>query len=141
MLSKKVLEYLKKEPKLLPENQEKYRKLLENYNIKQNSDFYIFMSKYGGDMEGSLEYMMNVPEDLSQEDSGVSNLLHKNEEVPSNFISLFDYKYEDYLLYNKDDDSAVLILGGNINKLNNADYDRKWNSFNSFLEDFLNKVK
>ena len=65
MLSQKVLDLLKNEPKLLPENQAKYKEILDRNGIKKNSDFYVFMSEYGGDMDGSLGYMINVPEDLS----------------------------------------------------------------------------
>lgn len=137
MLSKKVLNSLLKEPQVSLENQEAYKKILVNNNINVNSDFYEFMFKYGGDIDGTLGYMMNVPEDLSQKEHSVTFSLHKNEGVPDNFISLFDYEYEDYLLYNKNDGSVIMIEGGNMQKLSNNNYDKKWNDFNSFLEDFL----
>ena len=53
------------------------------------------------------------------------------------YISLLDFEYEDYLLYNLVDDSVVLLPDGNIECLNNKTLSKKWDSFNSFLEDFL----
>ena len=47
MLSQKVLDSLKNEPKLLPENQAKYKEILDRHGIKKDSDFYVFMSEYG----------------------------------------------------------------------------------------------
>ena len=107
MLSQKVLDLLKNEPKLLPENepkllpenQTKYKEILDRNGIKKNSDFYVFMSEYGGDMDGSLGYMINVPEDLSDTDNSVTYSLRQNEGIPDEYISLFDFEYEDYLLY------------------------------------------
>ena len=72
MLSQKVLDLLKNEPKLLPENQAKYKEILDRNGIKKDSDFYVFMSEYGGDMDGSLGYIINVPEDLSNTDNSVT---------------------------------------------------------------------
>ena len=144
MLSQKVLDslknepkllpenQLKNEPKLLPENQAKYKEILDRNGIKKNSDFYVFMSEYGGDMDGSLGYMINVPEDLSDTDNSVTYSLRQNEGIPDEYISLFDFEYEDYLLYNLVDDSVVLLPC-----LNNKTLSKKWDSFNSFLEDFL----
>ena len=137
MLSQKVLDLLKNEPKLLPENQAKYKEILDRNGIKKNSDFYVFVSEYGGDMDGSLGYMINVPEDLSDTDNSVTYSLRQNEGIPDEYISLFDFEYEDYLLYNLVDDSVVLLPDGNIECLNNKTLSKKWDSFNSFLEDFL----
>ena len=137
MLTQKVLDLLKNEPKLLPENQAKYKEILDRHGIKKDSDFYVFMSEYGGDIDGSLGYMINVPEDLSDTDNSVTYSLRQNEGVPDEYISLFDFEYEDYLLYNLVDDSVVLLPGGNIECLSNNTFDKKWDSFNSFLEDFL----
>ena len=81
--------------------------------------------------------MINVPEDLSDTDNSVTYSLRQNEGVPDEYISLFDFEYEDYLLYNLADDSVVLLPDGNIECLNNNTFYKKWDSFNSFLEDFL----
>ena len=99
--------------------------------------WWVFMSEYGGDMDGSLGYMINVPEDLSDTDNSVTYSLRQNEGIPDEYISLFDFEYEDYLLYNLVDDSVVLLPDGNIECLNNKTLSKKWDSFNSFLEDFL----
>ena len=137
MLSHKVLDLLKNEPKLLPENQAKYKEILDRNGIKKDSDFYVFMSEYGGDMDGSLGYMINVPEDLSNTDNSVTYSLRQNEGIPDEYISLLDFGYEDYLLYNLVDDSVVFLPDGNIECLNNKTLSKKWDNFNSFLEDFL----
>lgn len=97
------------------------------------------MSEYGGDMDGSLGYMINVPEDLSDTDNSVTYSLRQNEGIPDEYISLLDFEYEDYLLYNLVDDSVVFLPDGNIECLNNKTLSKKWDSFNSFLEDFLSK--
>ena len=120
MLSQKVIDSLKNEPKLLPENQAKYKEILDRHGIRKDSDFYVFMSEYGGDIDGSLGYMINVPEDLSDTDNSVTYSLRQNEGVPDEYISLFDFEYEDYLLYNLADDSVVLLPDGNIECLNNT---------------------
>ena len=119
MLSQKVIDSLKNEPKLLPENQAKYKEILDRHGIRKDSDFYVFMSEYGGDIDGSLGYMINVPEDLSDTDNSVTYSLRQNEGVPD------------------EDDSVVLLPDGNIECLNNNTFYKKWDSFNSFLEDFL----
>ena len=95
------------------------------------------MSEYGGDMDGSLGYMINVPEDLSNTDNSVTYSLRQNEGIPDEYISLLDFGYEDYLLYNLVDDSVVFLPDGNIECLNNKTLSKKWDNFNSFLEDFL----
>ena len=39
MLSQKVIDSLKNEPKLLPENQAKYKEILDRHGIRKDSDF------------------------------------------------------------------------------------------------------
>ena len=137
MLSQKDLDFLKNETKQLTENQAKYKEILDRNGKKKDSDFYVFMSEYGGDMDGSLGYMINVPEDLSDTDNSVTYSLRQNEGIPDEYISLLDFGYEDYLLYNLVDDSVVFLPDGNIECLNNKTLSKKWDNFNSFLEDFL----
>jgi len=137
MLKENIRNYLEEEyGSVLPEYQEKYKNILSKYKITVDSSFFEFVSKYSDEYYGKYGLLYDIAADLSTQDN-VTNLLHEKESVPFNYISLINLETEDYLLYNIENDHVILINGGNINKLISNNFDKEWNSFNEFLEDFF----
>lgn len=139
MIDKQIIEYLddNDEFKLLPEYQDRFKKILIDYGVNENSALIDLMSTYSGEFHGKEGFIINVADDLSEYDNSVTKQLVDNEGISANYISLFNFEFDDYLLYNKEDDSVVLINGGNIDKLKANNFDKKWNSFNEFLLDYF----
>jgi len=138
MLSKKVKKYLKEEElELVPEYQKKFKEILTDYGINPNSSFMELMSTYSGEFSGEEGTMLNVAEDLSYGDDSNILKLQKTYNLDKKYLQLLTSEYDDYLLYNKEDDSVVLIEGMNDQKLKDGDFDEEWNSFDDFLLDFF----
>lgn len=139
MLKKKLVKWLKEnEDKLLPEYQQKYKNFLIEQGFEENSSFVEFMFQYSDEIYGSEGHLFDVVGDLMDNtETGVNYQLHVIDKVPANYISLTDDITEAYLLYNKDNDSVVLVEGANLQRLLNNDFDEQWDNFNDFLIDFL----
>ncbi|MWP50404.1 MULTISPECIES: hypothetical protein [unclassified Gilliamella] len=137
MLKQNIKNYLDEEyGTVLPDYQEKFKNALLKYHINPNSAFFEFVSKYSDEYYGKYGLLYDIAADLSTDDN-VTQILHEKEQVPLKYISLINLETEDYLLYNKENEHVVLIEGGNIDKLKNNNFDKEWNSFNEFLEDFF----
>ncbi|MDR2204806.1 MAG: hypothetical protein LBE36_01415 [Flavobacteriaceae bacterium] len=139
MLTKKITKWLKEnEDALLPEYQEKYRNFLIENGFDKNSSFVEFMSQYSDEINGCEGHLFDVVGDLIDYTKTSTNYqIHTFDKVPTNYISLTDDTTECYLLYNKDNDSVVLIEGANLQRLLDEDFDQEWGSFNDFLTEFL----
>jgi hypothetical protein len=139
MLDKKIIAYLEdnEEFKLLPEYQEKFKRVLREYGVREHSAVIDLMGTYAGEFNGNEAFIINVAEDLADYEKSVTKHLIENEHIDQKYISLFNLEFDDYLLYNKDDDSVVLINSGNLDKLNDGIFDKRWDSFNEFLIDFF----
>ncbi|AZA78665.1 hypothetical protein EG347_14685 [Chryseobacterium sp. G0186] len=138
MLSEKIVNYLKDEPQLLAENKEIYRSALKKNGFDEKSEFVEFATTYGTEFNGSEGFMFNVVRDLLDDSStGVNYNMHNKQNVPLNLISLLDDTTYAFLLYNKEDGSVILVEDGNVEKVIKGNYDKKWNSFNEFLEEFF----
>ncbi|QAR31151.1 hypothetical protein EQP59_07300 [Ornithobacterium rhinotracheale] len=142
MLTEKIKKYLEENADLvLPKYQINYKKKLQelNFNERINSSFIDFMVKYSDEYygeEGLISDVMN--DDLMDYENGLSKHLIDNYGVSEKYISLSNLESDDYLLYNKEDDSVKLIESQNIKELSNDKYyDKKWDSFNEFLEYFF----
>lgn len=142
MLSNKIKNYLEENADLvLPENQIKYKKKLEELNFKEsiNLSFIDFMVKYSDEYYGEEGLIFDVMnDDLMDYKNGISKHLIDNYGVSEKYVSLFNLETDDYLLYNKEDDSVKLIEAQNMKELSNDEYyDEKWDNFNEFLEHFF----
>lgn len=142
MLLKEIIDYLENNTvKVLPEFREKYFKQLKElgFNEKLNSSFIEFMVNYSDEYYGSEGLLNDVMQnDLSDFENGISKHFIDNYAVSEKYVSLFNLEVDDYLFYNKENDSVKLIQAENIKELSNDDYyDKKWNSFNAFLMDFF----
>lgn len=139
MLAKKIIKWLRdNEETLLPEVQKEYKEFLLEQEFDEDSAFVDFMSQYSYEIYGSEGHLFDVVADLMDyTETGVNYQMHNYDEVPVNYITLTDDITEYYLLYNRNDDSVILIEGANTERLLNNDFDKKWNSFNDFLIDFL----
>ncbi len=141
MLSNLISSYLKSNGVLKhnPEISEEFRAILKDngFNEQNNSEIIEFMSVYGDEFSGTIGSISNLAEDLSYGNKSNDSYLKLENDIPDNYFQLFIPEYDDYLLYNNEDDSIILIEGGSDIRLKNKDYDKKWNSFNDFLEEFL----
>lgn len=141
MLTEKLKLYLQNNvDEVLPKYQEEYKDILKQlgFDDVKNASFINFMSKYSDEHYGNIGLIHDVMnDDLSDYENGISKHLKDNYNVPEKYVSLFNLEVDDYLLYNKEDDSVVLIEGGNDIKLKNEKFDQKWSSFNEFLEHFF----
>ena len=141
MLTEKIKSYLQnKAVELLPKHQEEYTRILKElgFDSNKNASFIEFMSVYSDEHYGSVGLMHDVMnDDLSDSKNGTTQQLRDNYNVPEKYVSLFNLEVDDYLFYNKEDDSVVLVEGGNDIKLKNEEFDQKWYSFNEFLEHFF----
>ncbi|MDA3613411.1 hypothetical protein [Polluticaenibacter yanchengensis] len=138
MLSQKILTYLQDEPTLLPENRDSYLSFLRKKGFKENSAFFQLATTYGTEFNGSEGFMFNVVRDLMDETvTGVNYNMHTIEKVPKNLISLLEDTTYAFLLYDKDNDSVILVEDAGVEKVLAGDYDRKWNTFNEFPEEFF----
>lgn len=139
-MNNKIREYLEEnEEPLLPEYQKKYKDFLIENGFGKDPSFVEFMTKYSDEMYGSEGHLADVVGDLIDYDTACSfnYSMHKYDEVPKNYISLTDDISEVYLLYNRENGHVILIEGANLKRLLDGDFDKEWNSFDSFLEDFL----
>jgi hypothetical protein len=133
-MNKKVKKYLKEnEIEVLPEYQKIYEEILLSYGVKSNSSFMELMTVYADEFSGSEGTMINVADDLSNVES--SYILSLN--LDKKYFQLLTAEYDDYLLYNIENDSVILIEGMNDKKLQSGDYDRIWKCFDDFLIDFF----
>ncbi|MGM5629403.1 hypothetical protein O2K51_00770 [Apibacter raozihei] len=107
-----------------------------NYGIDEQSAFCELMSNYSGEFSGSEGTIMNVANDLSYGNDSYEFSLHEKG-LPKKYLQLLTSEYDDYLLYNIENDSVILILGANDIKLQHGEFDKEWDSFNDFLEDFF----
>ncbi|MEM9774808.1 MAG: hypothetical protein AAF902_09525 [Chloroflexota bacterium] len=140
MLSEKVIKFLETDEdtiKLSESTVSKYLNVLNKYALKSDSVVEL-MSKYLGEFYGKEGHILNLAQDLSKYEESATYHLRNHDNISEKYFSLFDTETEDYLLYNKEDDSVKLIEAPNMKELSNDDYqDRKWNSFNAFLEEFF----
>ncbi|QYS90046.1 hypothetical protein EH230_09185 [Flavobacterium columnare] len=139
MIDSKIVSYLKEndEFELLPEYKEKFLAILLDAGINKSSALIDLMANYSGEFNGNEGFIINVADDLSDYENSVIKILREEEGVPNFYLSLFNFEFDDYLLYNIENDNVVLIEGGNIEKLKNNDFTKKWNNFNDFLLDFF----
>ena len=141
MLTNKLKKYLENNAdRVLPEFQEKYKSIFKNelgLTDETNSSFLEFMIKYSDEYYGRYSYIMDVANDILDIDTSYTKSLWNNFNVPKNYISLFNGELDDYLLYNTENDTVILVEEGNDLKLKNKSFDKKWDSFNEFLEDFF----
>lgn len=125
------------EIKLSPENQEKYKKVLLSNGVHPNSALIDLMSVYSGDFYGEQGFMLNLGEDLSDYNNSITKKLIEKEGMDSKYLSLSDLELENYLLYNKENDSVVFIEAGNSTKLKNNEFTKSWDNFNAFLKHYF----
>ncbi|CAM4413219.1 hypothetical protein [Zobellia nedashkovskayae] len=141
MLTDKLKKYLEENAdSALPEFQEKIKNVFKNklgLTEKINGSFLEFMIKYSDEYYGRYSYIMDVANDILDIDTSYTKSLWNNFNVPQNYISLYNGELDDYLLYDKETDMVVLIEEGNDIKLKTKTFDKKWDSFNEFLEDFF----
>ncbi|AMA50414.1 MULTISPECIES: hypothetical protein [Flavobacterium] len=141
MLSEKILKYLKKNADLTSkEFQIKHEQNLKKlgFNDEINSSFLDFMIKYSDEYSGKEGFIMDVANDLIDFENSITQHLRNQDNLNSKYFSLYNLELDDYLLYNIEDDSVKLIEAKNMKQLSNDDYyDKKWNTFNEFLEYFF----
>jgi len=142
MLTEKILKYLKKNADITLEDfQKKYAENFKKLGFTEaiNSSFLEFMIKYSDEYSGSEGFIMDVSNDMLDFETSVTQHLRTHDNLNEKYFSLYNLELDDYLLYNKEQDTVILIEGENMRKLSEDEYyDKKWNSFNEFLEDFFN---
>lgn len=137
MLDRRIIEHLNDKHALLPEEKsQKYSDFLKLNDFDPDSAFFQFMSSYSDDWYGNADdvgHFSDVMDILM--DNGEWNLnrvLHEKENVPQEYITMEDAS--DWLfLYNKKNDSVVILEDGSVDRLLNKDFDYYWSSFNDFL--------
>ena len=145
MLTEKIIKYLKSSSDNFIEFIPEYQRTLKKYALENgfsHNDFVDFMSKYDSEIHGCEGFIINSLDDLVDYENSITKHLIENYGISEKYISLFNLEIDDYLLYNKEDDSVKLIEAQNMKELSNDEYyDEKWDSFNDFLEHFfeLNK--
>lgn len=140
MLTEKIKNYLNLSKDNFIEFIPKYQETLKKFGEEQNlsRSFIQFMSKYDSEIHGKEGFIINALDDIFEYDNSMTKHLIDNYNVSNKYISLFNLEVDDYLLYNKEDDSVKLIEAQNMKKLSNNEYfDQKWDSFNEFLEHFF----
>lgn len=139
MLSLKVLQHLSDTTTVvLPEYQlANINSLMQiGCNNDINGSFIEFWSKYGDEFYGKYGQVMDVCQDLKDMDTSTNHIMWDKEEIPTNFISLIS-NTESLFLYNKTNDSVIIIEDGSLLRLNSNSFDKYWPSFNEFLEDYF----
>ena len=136
-MKENVRKYLEEhELKLLADSQVMAKEILRRHSLDKFEDFYEFMSVYGGDLDGKLGYMFDIIQDIDDEE-GVTASLIQNGDIPNNYISLQDFDYEHYLLYDKSNNHVVLVYDANSDRLNRGDFGQEWTTFSDFLQWFF----
>lgn len=141
MLTDKLKYYLKENAdQVLPEYRDIYFSRLKELGFSEakNSSFIEFMIKYSDEHYGSEGCLGDFMLDVKDFKNSRTMSIRKNNNTSEKYFSLFCGESDDFLLYNIEDDSVKLIEAQNIKQLSNDEYcDKKWNSFNNFLEDFF----
>jgi len=140
-MNKKIKNYLNKNDiQLHAEYQKAYKQVLTDYGINPNSTFSELMSTYAGEFSGSKGTIMNVAGDLSNREQSYNLKLQRDIGLDKKYLQLLTAEYDDYLLYNIENDTVVLIEGMNDKRLKEQDFDNEWNSFDDFLEVFFDEI-
>lgn len=139
MIDQRIIDFLEEngEFKLLPDYQQRFRQVLLDNGVNPASALVDLMATYSGEFNGSEGSIINVADDLSDYEASVTKQLVEEEGVDAKYISLFNFEFDDYLLYNKENDSVVLIEGGNVDNLRAGNFSKEWKSFNEFLIAFF----
>ncbi|CAA0146928.1 hypothetical protein R5N98_05210 [Tenacibaculum maritimum] len=141
MLTEKIKNYLSQSKEELIEFTPMYQGILQEFGKKEKlgASFVEFMSKYDSEIHGEEGFIINGLDDVFEYETSMTKHLIDTYNIPIQYISLFNLEIDDYLLYNKENDTVKLIEAKNIGELSNDEYyDQKWGSFNEFLEYFFN---
>ena len=137
-MKKNIKKYLDREDiKMVLESQKAFKQTLIDYGVKHESSFVELMSTYRGEFSGNEGTMMNVAKDLRDEETSYILKLQRDSGLDRKYLQLLTAEYDDYLLYNIEDDTVVLIGGMNDKRLKAQDFDNEWGSFDDFLDDFF----
>jgi hypothetical protein len=135
MLRKKIKNHLSEEDE--EKNSLKVKReilaILKAEGIDENSSFAEFMSTYEGEFYGEEGVMINVGIDLIDKEQSLTRHLQNTYNIPTNYLPLFNLEVDDFLFYNKLNDSVTLVEAGNLEPFLNGKIAPQWNSFEEFL--------
>ncbi len=139
MLAKKIKEYLKAEE--IEKNPKEIREQIENALKKENinieSSFSELMIKYDEEFEGSEGLMINVGYDLLEYETSLTKHFRDHYKIAIEYLPLFNLETDDFLFYNKNNDTVTLVEAEDINLFNENKIKPTWKSFDKFLKDFF----
>jgi hypothetical protein len=135
MLSKKIKTYLKEEDE--EKNSSNEKKLILNAltqeGIDTNSSFAEFMSTYEGEFYGEEGVIINVGIDILDYENSLTAHIRKEYNIPQNYLPLFNLEVDDFLFYDKFNDSVILVEAGHLNDFLAENIFPQWKTFNDFL--------
>jgi hypothetical protein len=139
MLRKKIKNYLSEEDEEKNSTEEKREILaiLRAEGIDKNSSFAEFMSTYEGEFYGEEGVMINVGIDLIDKEQSLTRHLQNTYNIPENYLPLFNLEVDDFLFYNKLNDSVTIVEAGNLDTFLSGKIAPQWNSFDDFLLHFF----
>ena len=141
MLDDDFKEYLNDEfGRIFPESQEEYRKLFKGLGFGEvNHDFIEFWATYSDEIYGKIGYLVDLAMDLEDFSSSQTEILRKNIGLPDNYFSLLNNELDDYILYDKNTDEVFYVEAPTIQKfIENKQFSKHWDNFESFIKDYLN---
>jgi hypothetical protein len=135
MLNKKVKSYLKEEEEEKNSLKEKKDILsaLKSEGVDENSSFAEFMSSYEGEFYGKEGVIINVGIDILDKENSLTSHIRKTYNVPESYLPLFNLEVDDFLFYNKLNDTVTLVEAGKMDEFLKGGIIPQWKSFNAFL--------
>lgn len=145
MMDEKFIKFLtKKLGKVLPEYREKYFNGFSELGFDDtNSDFVEFWSNFNDEIPAKDGFLYPFGDEILDIKNGPTASLRKHAGLPENFYPLYNFEFDDYMLYDKDTDEVFLVLAPDLKNFieDSKNYDRRWNSFVDFIKDQLNYKK
>ncbi|MGJ3507175.1 hypothetical protein [Enemella sp. A6] len=125
--------------KLLPESVLFYRTKFKELGFDEaNSDFVRFWSEYGDEYYGEEGFIFAFMYELEDINDSLTAHLRETLNLPRHYFPLFNLEAEDYLFYNKNDDSVALVASENIDSfIESGHADQRWSSFKDFIHHHL----
>lgn len=147
MLSKKVENYLMQNfDEILPEYQSQNREILKNLGLdsEKNAAFAEFMARFS-DVYFSEKLQLQMQDVMSDELADLQGncftaVLVEHYGLPPNYIALSEEGCDSLLLYDSDSDAVIILENTDETPINPQNFTQKWQSFNAFLEDFVESL-
>lgn len=123
------------------EVREQFKKNLLKIGLKErNSSFVEFWSRFGDEVYGKYGHLLDFNYEVEDFADSYTSQLREEEGLNKKYLSILSSELDDYIFYDIKTDTVLFVSAENFDDfLEDGTYDKKWDSFNSFLTEFLSE--